>query len=223
MPRTGRLVIPGQPYHVVHRGHDRQGVFRSRDDFLWYLKRLRKNAIEHGLLVLAYCLMTNHVHLLVVPLFETSLALAIGNTHGKHSARFRHRYGGHGTIWSGRFWSEVVPEDRFWVTFLYVEQNPRRAKMVERADQYEWSSARAHVEGIDAHDILDRTLFTNPKFRQVWSRELGIALPQDVLQALRRDREAGFPNPTQVEAIAHEKARLQRWSEIDFDPGLARW
>lgn len=194
-------------------------LFRDPADFEWYLGRLRKYAKQYGLLIIGYCIMNNHVHLVVVPLFKDSMAKVIGLTHGQFSERFRARHGGRGSVWTGRYWSEQIPSERLWVTMLYVEQNPPRANLCSSALDYSWSSARAHVEGVDPHDILDWTMFDQPQRRLQWSRELGVQLPKSVIQELRQDPRAIPPSLRTLTAVAHEQAVRLRL-EIEQDGAL---
>ena len=100
MSRQSRVVAVGVPYHITQRGNNRQTVFRSDADRLFYLDTLRRKSREHGLSILGYCLMSNHVHLVATPRQETSLARAIGQTHFIYAQRFNRTRGRGGT--SGR-------------------------------------------------------------------------------------------------------------------------
>jgi REP element-mobilizing transposase RayT len=105
MPRVARIVVPGVPHHITQRGNNRQDVFFVDDDRRLYLGLLAKSAARYGLQVLGYCLMTNHVHLVAVPLTAESLAKALGRTdfvYTQYIAR-RHRRSGH--LWQNRFYS----------------------------------------------------------------------------------------------------------------------
>jgi putative transposase len=144
MPRTARVVVPGLPYHVTHRGNRRGDVFLSSFDREDYLRLLARAGERHGLELWAYCLMTNHVHLVVRPAGQDSLARTIGEVHGHH-ARVLHRENGwNGHLWANRYFSAPLDNDHLWAAVRYVERNPVRAALVELAETYPWSSARAH-------------------------------------------------------------------------------
>ena len=144
MPRMARVVIPGVPHHVTQRGNRGEEVFFCDDDRRRYLDLLAKYGAKHGLAVHAYCLMTNHVHLVVVPETAESLAAALKPLHLRHAQELNHRLNISGILWQGRFHSTPLDERHFWAAVRYVERNPVRTGMVEHAWDYPWSSAAAH-------------------------------------------------------------------------------
>ncbi len=85
MPRTARIVLPGLAHHVTQRGNNRQDVFFVDDDRRLYLELLKEQCDEHGLEIAAYCLMTNHLHLVATPEEPDSLALVLGRTHMRYT------------------------------------------------------------------------------------------------------------------------------------------
>ncbi len=141
MPRTGRLVVPGYPHHIVQRGHNRQIVFADRRDYQHYLTSLRELKTQCNVKVFSYCLMTNHVHLLVSP--ETAAGLgAFMKGLAARATRYRNKLEGRsGTLWEGRYKSSVVDNDEYLLACSrYIELNPVRARMVASPGDYEWSS-----------------------------------------------------------------------------------
>jgi putative transposase len=145
MARIARVVIPGVPHHVVQRGNRRQLTFFCDDDKKLYIVLLTRYAGRHGLLIWGYCLMDNHVHLIVVPLRKDSLRRAVGETHKAYTTIINKREGWRGFLWQGRFSSYPMDEPHLYRGMLYIERNPVRAGMVARAEDYAWSSASAHV------------------------------------------------------------------------------
>lgn len=147
MPRFARVVVPGLPHHITHRGNRRDEVFFSDEDREEYLAILLDYSRGYGVDIWGYCLMSNHVHLIGVPAREESLGLAIGRAHMKYArhANRRQRWWGH--LWANRFYSTPMDEAHCWTALKYVERNPVRAGLVERAEDYPWSSAPAHVLG----------------------------------------------------------------------------
>lgn len=147
MPRMGRVVLPNYPHHVVQRGHNRQVVFAAAEDFQRYLTDLRELKDVFDVKVYAYCLMTNHVHLLLAPgeavagLGQLMKALAARTT------RYRNRLEGRsGTLWESRYKSSVVQSDAYLLACCrYIELNPVRAGMVADAADYPWSSYRGRI------------------------------------------------------------------------------
>ena len=161
MPRMGRLVLPNYPHHVVQRRHNRQVVFAAEEDYQRYLTDLRELKNAFGCKVYAYCLMTNHVHLLLAPdsvagLGQLMKALAARTT------RYRNRLEGRsGTLWESRYKSSVVQTDTYLLACArYTELNPVRARMVVDPSGYRWSSYRSRIETGKVNGWLD----TNPCF-----------------------------------------------------------
>jgi len=145
MARLARVVIPGIPQHIVQRGNRRQKVFFNPEDKQAYLEILEEQCRDFGVKIWAYCLMDNHVHLIAVPQEDESLARGIGETNRLYTRRIHFRKGWRGYLWQGRFLSCPMDETYLYASVRYVEQNPVRAGMVKKAEDYPWSSARAHV------------------------------------------------------------------------------
>lgn len=154
MSYTPRIVVPGIPLHVTQRGVRRTNVFRDDDDRRLYLRILRQASRLYDLIFYAYCLMTNHVHFVVVPNCADSLWKTFHRLNSLYAAAFNARYGLVGHVWERRPLSTVTDESHLWNAVRYVECNPVRAGMVVRAEQYEWSSARFHC-GLVSDDLLD--------------------------------------------------------------------
>jgi putative transposase len=161
MARLGRIVAAGFPHHVTQRGNRRQAIFFEPADYALYrdvlAERCRKAAVE----VWAYCLMPNHVHLVLVPSSPNALARAIGETHRQYTSfvNARARWTGH--LFQGRFSSVALDDAHLLAAARYVALNPVRARLVARPEDWAWSSARAHLEGRDdalvrVSPLLDR-------------------------------------------------------------------
>lgn len=145
MPRTARIVIPGYLYHITQRGNFKQAVFQDDQDRATYLKYIQGSAKKSETSLYAYCLMDNHVHFLVKPIREKSLARTFSAAHMKYSQYFNKKNNRRGHLWQSRFYSSMVVGSHISEAFRYVENNPVRAGMVEKAWHYGWSSARAHL------------------------------------------------------------------------------
>jgi len=152
MPKIARVVIPGCPHHVVQRGNRRLKVFFSDADKEIYLELIRRHAQKCGLSIWAYCLMDNHVHMVMVPKEGDSLARGLGEAHRKYTSLINIRENWKGYLWQGRFISYPMDGGHLFAAVRYIERNPVRARIVSRAEQYKWSSAPAHV--LDAQDKL---------------------------------------------------------------------
>lgn len=149
------MVAVGAAHHVTQRGNGRQDVFVNDGLRRVYLDLLAEHAARNGVHVAAYCLMTNHVHLVVVPESERSLANMFRHAHGRFSQYWNTAFHRIGHVWQNRFYSCPVEEAAEWIVIRYVEQNPVRAGMAETAAEYGWSSARAHT-GLETSPLLDR-------------------------------------------------------------------
>lgn len=148
------MIVPGYPHHVVQRGVRSMDIFYEESDRVEYLGLLRKHGDRCGVKFLAYCLMTNHVHLLAVPGKPDSLARAIGEAHRLYTRMINFREGVRGYLFQGRFSSCPVSTDAYLQAALqYILRNPVKAKMVKTPWDYQWSSARYHC-GLIAEDIL---------------------------------------------------------------------
>jgi putative transposase len=155
MPRTKRVVLPGFPHHIVQRGHNRSLIFAERADYERYLIRLQELKDEYRVKVYAFCLMTNHVHLLLAPWDRTGIASLMKRLAGRHTQRHNLIEGRSGTLWEGRYRSSLVQDDDYLLACCrYIELNPVRARMVAEPDDYPWSSCRYRL-GSDTDDLLD--------------------------------------------------------------------
>ncbi len=162
------MVIPGVPHHVTQRGVRRMETFfdnedyEDYEDYEAYMTLMAEWCSLSGLEVWAYCLMPNHVHLIVVPDKEESLAKGIGEAHRRYTRHINFKNRWKGYLWQGRFASFPMDESYLLAAARYIELNPVRAKMVARAQDYRWSSATAHLNGVDdglvkVQPILQRT------------------------------------------------------------------
>jgi putative transposase len=159
MARLPRVNVQDVPHHVTQRGNRRQTVFFCEDDYREYLRLLREQGQHYGLKVWAYCLMSNHVHLIVVPTRPESLTRAMAETHRRYTRYINFREGWRGYLWQGRFSSFPLDEAYLYAAVRYVERNPVEAKLVRRAEAYLWSSARSHVHGF-SDPVLSRSFLT---------------------------------------------------------------
>jgi putative transposase len=190
LARLARLVIPGTPYHVTQRGNRRQQTFFEDGDYRLYLDLLSEAARRAGTSVWAYCLMPNHVHVIVVPSDEDGLRRTFADAHRRYTGfiNARQRWTGH--LWQGRFGAVAMDEEHLVHAARYVALNPVRARLCDKAGDWEWSSARAHLAGHD--DALARVA---PLLDRVgdFSRFLGQPEDQQATRALRAAETTGRP------------------------------
>lgn len=149
MARLARLVVPGLPHHITQRGNRRQPTFFTQRDYEAYLDLMANSCLNHDVEIWAYCLMPNHIHLIAVPSSETSLRSAVAEAHRRYTNMINVAKGWQGYLWQGRFSSFVMDEPHLISAARYIELNPVRAGLVDRPEQYQWSSARAHMGGKD--------------------------------------------------------------------------
>ena len=160
-----------------------------------YLELLVEYAEKHALAVQAYCLMTNHLHLVAVPRDEASLAAALKPVHTRYTQHINRTRGLSGRLWQGRFFSCPLDEEHLWSAVRYIERNPVRAGLVERAEDYRWSSAAAHC-ALRADGVLsDPCALTARLDPRQWSQWLGAPWDdeQEIAARLRRCTHTGRP------------------------------
>ena len=193
MPRTARIAIPDVPHHITQRGNNRQDVFFVDDDRRVYLSLLKEHADKYGLEILGWCLMTNHIHLIARPADTKALAKALGRTHFRYTQYINRLHGRSGHLWQNRFYSCPLGKQHFWRALRYIEQNPVRAEMVKQPAQYKWSSAKAHLSGIDPAGLLNVGWWRQASARIDWKQALRIPQPQEQVDQIRRNTHTGRP------------------------------
>ncbi len=162
MPRIGRVVAPNMPHHVFQRGHNRNAVFVDDGDYAYYLDTLANWASQLQVKVYAWCLMTNHVHLLLDPGDDiTSIGLLMKRLAGRQTRFVNKRENRTGSLWDGRYKMSIVDSDAYFLQCCrYIALNPVKAKMVIRPADYRWSSYRENA-GLLPSAIVDRHGFTS--------------------------------------------------------------
>ena len=148
MPRRARIVVPGVPWHIIQRGNNRSACFYTDDDYHKYLDTLKEQAEKYDCLIHAYCLMTNHVHLLLTPKHEDSASLLMKHLGQRYVQYVNRTYKRSGTLWEGRYRSCLTQsEDYVLACYRYIELNPVRAQMVDHPADYPWSSYQINGQG----------------------------------------------------------------------------
>lgn len=190
MARMPRVVVPNFPHHVTQRGSRRQVTFFSDDDYRTYIDLVAEAKLKAGVDIWAYCLMPNHVHLVAVPRDEESLATLFANAHRRYTLRINTREGWQGHLWQERFHSIVMDETHLIAAVRYVENNPVRASLCERPEDWPWSSTRAHLQSRD-----DRLVMVAPMLELVddWSAYLSVDQDDDAVDSIRLHTRTGRP------------------------------
>jgi len=207
MPRIARLVLPGIPHHVTQRGNRRQPTFFGNGDYALYLRLLRHWCEKAGTNVWAWCLMPNHVHLVLVPAREDGLSAALGPAHRRYTWEINQREGWRGFLWQGRFASFPMEEAHLHACLRYVELNPVRAGLVARPEDWRWSSARAHL-GLAA-DALTDLAPTRDRIGD-WRAFLDAGLANEARDAIRAAERSGRLRlkPAQSKERGHVRVRV---------------
>ena len=190
MARIARVVAPGVPHHVTQRGNRRQQTFFNDEDYQAYLELMVEWCSRFEVEIWAYCLMPNHVHLIVVPKTTTALGDAIGEAHRRYSRRINFREGWRGHLWQGRFASFPMDDAYLLAAARYVELNPVRARLCRTPEAYPWSSAGAHLQCRD--DQLVRTM---PLLERIpdWREFLIGGLADNMADSIRKHERTGRP------------------------------
>jgi putative transposase len=190
MPRAARVVVPGIALHVRQRGHNRARCFFGDEDYALYLGLLGHFAREHACAVHAYCLMTNHVHLLLTPRTEEGCALTmkrLAQCYTQHVNKAQERTG---SLWQGRYRSCLVTSERYALAcYRYVELNPVSAGMVGHPRDYRWSSYRANAEGRS-----DRLIEPHPAYpgANAYRGLFSVELDETLVDELRKATSGGY-------------------------------
>jgi putative transposase len=210
MARIARIVVPGLPHHVTQRGNRREKVFFGDDDYELYRDLLGEQARKQGVAVWSYCLMPNHVNLILVPDRVEALGRALGETHRRYSSVINARLRVTGHLFQSRFGSVVMDADHLMAAARYVALNPVRARLVRRAEDWGWSSVRAHLAARDdglgrVGPLLDRC---GGRFADL----IGEPPPSAAVSALRASETIGRPlgSPAFLDALAAQTGRDPR-------------
>lgn len=149
MARMARVVVPNYPHHVTQRGNRRQKTFFCEDDYRYYIALMSEFSRQSGTEIWAYCLMPNHVHLVMVPAEEDGLRATLGEAHRRYTRRINFRQGWRGHLWQERFHSFTMDEHYLLSSVRYVERNPVASRLCIHPEDWKWSSTRAHLQGED--------------------------------------------------------------------------
>lgn len=190
MARLPRLVVPGYPHHVTQRGNRRQKTFFCADDYREYITYIAAAKADSGTDIWAWCLMPNHVHLIVVPERHDSLSAMFAEAHRKYTRYINFRQGWRGHLWQERFHSCVMDEPHLLAAIRYVELNPVTSGLCRHPEDWPWSSSRAHLMG---HD--DSLVSVPPMLRRIsnWRRYLQTSDSDSMLDELHKHSRTGRP------------------------------
>lgn len=200
MPRSARIVVPDLPHHVIQRGNRRQAIFASDEDRQLYLAYLKTACTLNSVSCLAWCLMGNHVHLILTPPSADALRATMASTHTRYAQWINRSQDLSGHLFQGRFHSYAMDDAHLIAAARYVENNPVKAGMVENAEDWRWSSARSHVLNID-DGLTDRTALA--QYLPNWSAYLALgAQASEQIETIEAALLSGRPQGTSPEILA---------------------
>lgn len=198
MPRLARYVLPGQPQHVIQRGNNRSPIFVSDDDYACFRHYLHDACQRYGCGIHAWVFMTNHVHLLMTPSANDSIAKTMQSVGRRYVQYFNVTYQRTGTLWEGRYKATLVDSEKYLFTcHRYIELNPVRARMVSHPGEYRWSSYHANAMGeydklVTPHQRY-HALGSEPEARQEAYRKLFLTHIDDkTVDEIRQSTQKGW-------------------------------
>lgn len=211
MPRIARVVAIGYPHHITQRGNYRQKIFSNNADRKKYMSLLKDEAKQYGLIILAYCLMPNHVHFIGIPEREDSMGKTFKYTHMKYSQYYNKKLHAQGHLFQGRFYSCVMNEVYTFTCARYIERNPVRAKMVNKPYLWKWSSAKTHCGMNSSEELGVNKLFNYIEQDQKgWKKFIELPDNPDEVKQIRQQTRKGRPIGTNafVEKLENKLGRF---------------
>ena len=190
MPRTSRASQGGYVYHVLNRGNGRGDVFHKADDYLAFVNLMRESNERLPMRLVGYCLLTNHFPLVLWPFEDGDLSRWMQWLMTSHVRRYHRHYKGSGHVWQGRFKAfPVESDDHYWTVLRYVERNPLRADMVQRSQDWEWSSLKPTLRSGPPGLISDGPL----RKSAAWTQYVNAIETEAELASLRNSVVRGTP------------------------------
>jgi putative transposase len=208
--RLARVIAVGVAHHVTQRGNGCRFLLESDADRHIYLDLLQQNLRLHEVLLVGYCLMSNHVHLIVIPGDGEGLALSLKHTHGRYASYWNVVHNSSGRAWQGRYYSCPLDQPHLWAALRYTELNPVRAKLVTEATSWAWSSAAAHCGIAQAHSFLSMELWQTHWENTSWQDYLAAGETETELASIRQCTHTGRPLGTREFVHSLEDAMERR-------------
>jgi len=202
MARFARVIAVEVAHHVTQRGNARQFLLNSDADREVYLSLLRESIAEHPVSLIGYCLMSNHVHLVMVPRQADALAKSLKRAHGRYAGYWNAKYCSSGHVWQGRYYSCPLDRPHLWEALRYTELNPVRAGLVSEARGWAWSSAAVHCGAAAADGWLAMEEWRERWDVSSWSAYLAAGETESETMAVRQCTHTGRPLGT--EEFVHE-------------------
>jgi len=198
MPRQARIALAGVPVHIIQRGHNRSVCFFSDQDFVRYLDELAELSVRLSCAVHAYCLMTNHVHLLLTSQEADGCARLMKHLGQRYVQYVNRTHRRTGSLWEGRYRSSIVDSSNYLLRCQrYIELNPVRAGIVAGPDEYAWSSYGTNALGVPSKFLLPHPEYlalgaTDEERRATYRALFEVAPSQNELTRIRESISGGF-------------------------------
>lgn len=219
MPRKPRFTLLGVPQHIIQRGNNREPCFLAEMDYRRYLEDLQATAEKSACRVHAYVLMTNHVHLLVTPMQEEGIGEMMQALGRRYVYYINKTYRRTGTLWEGRYKASLVDSEAYLLSCMrYIELNPVRARMVNHAGEYKWSSYGANAQGradalISPHPLYAALGSTDTErqsaYRELFRHHVDDAQLHEIREALNHELVLGRSYfKDQIESMTQRQTRL---------------
>ena len=219
MPRIARAVATGFPHHVIQRGNNKEKVFFDKKDREQYLSLLKKYADKWDSPILVYCLMSNHVHLLTRPKEEEALYKMMQGVTLCYTQYINRKYKRTGRLWESRYHSCIIDKEKYlWAVARYIEQNPTRARIVKKEEDFPYSSARAHMYNVK-DEVLGEYLFEEGQ-RKDYRKFIRTGIPEEERNRIRYSTRTGRPFGSETFVKSMEKKLNRRF--ILKSPGRPR-
>ncbi len=210
MARLPRVIGLDLPHHVTQRGNARRFILDGDTHRRIYMDLLTQSLRLHAVALIGYCLMSNHVHLILIPRKAESLGLALKHAHGRFASYWNAVHHACGHVWQGRYYSCPLDETHLWEALRYTELNPVRARLTENPEDWDWSSAAAHCETAPAGDSLEMDLWRKRWSPQTWRAFLGQKESETELTAIRQSTHTGRPLGTKEFVHSLERSTQRR-------------
>ncbi len=190
MPRIARVVVPEYPRHITQRGNNKSDIFIDNNDHQYFLIFLGEWLEKTRADLWAYCLMSNHFHLLITPDNSDGLGKCLHGVTFRYAQYFNKKYGHCGRLWQNRYFSCPVDKDEYlWSAVKYIEMNPVRAKIVRKPEEWRWSSAQEHITGKTDNNIKLHKWLTDRE-REDYAK---IVLESSMEEKIRKATSTGRP------------------------------
>jgi putative transposase len=234
MARFARVVAVDIAHHVTQRGNARRYILDNETDREVYLSLLKENLEQHSVSLIGYCVMSNHVHLVIIPRKADGMAIGLKQTHGRYAAYWNAKHRSSGHVWQGRYYSCPMDRPHLWEALRYTELNPVRAGLVAEAELWAWSSAAIHCGATAPNGLLTMEPWREQWDVSTWKEYLLAGETESEILSVRQSTHTGRPLGTEEFVRDLEKATERtlapqkggrpskaindRQSEFSFDP-----